>query len=205
MNICVIGTGYVGLVTGTCLVEIGNDVLCLDVDEDEDEDEIALLKSGGIPIYDLGLENMVKRGCGSLALCYRRGAVQFIAVGTPMDEDGSADLQYPVAGARNIGKYMDGYTVVVDKSTVPAGTADNVRAAVKEGLDKRSSKLEFNFVSNPEFSRKVRMPWPSSPSGKCFPQSRPSLRNRFFFDGRNLFEPKKVRDYGIEYHSKGRR
>jgi UDPglucose 6-dehydrogenase len=155
MNISVIGTGYVGLVTGTCLAEVGNDVLCLDVDEGK----IALLKSGGIPIYEPGLEDMVKRNVAAgrlrfttdVAASVKHGAVQFIAVGTPMDEDGSADLQYVVAAARNIGKHMDDYTVVVDKSTVPVGTADKVRAAVKEELDKRGSKLEFSVVSNPEF------------------------------------------------------
>lgn len=155
MNISVIGTGYVGLVTGTCLAEVGNDVLCLDVDEGK----IALLKSGGIPIYEPGLEDMVKRNVAAgrlrfttdVAASVKHGAVQFIAVGTPTDEDGSADLQYVVAAARNIGKHMDDYTVVVDKSTVPVGTADKVRAAVKEELDKRGSKLEFSVVSNPEF------------------------------------------------------
>lgn len=155
MNISVIGTGYVGLVTGTCLAEVGNDVLCLDVDEGK----IALLKSGGIPIYEPGLEDMVKRNvvAGRLrfttdvAASVKHGAVQFIAVGTPMDEDGSADLQYVVAAARNIGKHMDDYTVVVDKSTVPVGTADKVRDAVKEELDKRRSELEFSVISNPEF------------------------------------------------------
>ena len=155
MNISVIGTGYVGLVTGTCLAEVGNDVLCLDVDEGK----IALLKSGGIPIYEPGLEEMVKRNVSAgrlrfttdVAASVKHGAVQFISVGTPPDEDGSADLQYVVAAARNIGKHMDDYKVVVDKSTVPVGTADRVRAAVKEELDKRGSKLEFSVTSNPEF------------------------------------------------------
>jgi UDPglucose 6-dehydrogenase len=155
MNISVIGTGYVGLVTGTCLAEVGNDVLCLDVDEGK----IALLKSGGIPIYEPGLEDMVKRNVAAgrlrfttdVAASVKHGAVQFIAVGTPPDEDGSADLQYVVAAARNIGKHMDDYKVVVDKSTVPVGTADKVRAAVKEELGKRGSTLEFSVASNPEF------------------------------------------------------
>ena len=155
MNLSVIGTGYVGLVTGTCLAEVGNDVLCLDVDEGK----IALLKRGGIPIYEPGLEDMVKRNVAAgrlrfttdVAASVKHGAVQFIAVGTPPDEDGSADLQYVIAAARNIGKHMDDYKVVVDKSTVPVGTADKVRAAVKEELGKRGSKLEFSVASNPEF------------------------------------------------------
>jgi len=155
MNISIIGTGYVGLVTGTCLAEVGNDVLCLDVDEGK----IALLNNGGIPIHEPGLEDMLKRNVASGRLRFttdvtasvKHGAVQFIAVGTPMDEDGSADLQYVLAAARNIGKHMEDSKVVVDKSTVPVGTADKVRTAVKEELDKRGSKLEFSVVSNPEF------------------------------------------------------
>ncbi len=155
MKISVIGTGYVGLVTGTCLAEVGHDVMCLDVDERK----IATLKSGGIPIYEPGLEDMVKRNAAAGRLHFttdveeaaKFGQIQFIAVGTPPDEDGSADLQYVVAAARSIGKHMDDYKVVVDKSTVPVGTADKVRAAVKEELDKRGSKLEFAVVSNPEF------------------------------------------------------
>ena len=155
MNISVIGTGYVGLVTGACLAEVGNNVLCLDVDVHK----IAILRNGGIPIYEPGLEDMVKRNVEAGRLRFttdveesaKFGTIQFIAVGTPPDEDGSADLKYVVAAARNIGKHMDDYKVIVDKSTVPVGTADKVRAAVLEELSKRSSELEFSVASNPEF------------------------------------------------------
>jgi len=155
MKITIIGTGYVGLVTGTCLAEVGNDVLCLDVDERK----IDMLKQGGIPIYEPGLEDMVKRNVAAGRLHFTTnveesvafGNVQFIAVGTPPDEDGSADLKYVVAAARNIGKHMQDYKVIVDKSTVPVGTADKVRAAVSEELAKRGSQLGFAVASNPEF------------------------------------------------------
>jgi len=155
MKVSVIGTGYVGLVTGTCLAEVGNDVLCLDVDINK----INILKSGGIPIYEPGLEDMVKRNVAAGRLRFttdvaesaKHGAVQFIAVGTPPDEDGSADLQYVVAAARAIGQNMQEYKVIVDKSTVPVGTADKVRAAVQEELSKRGVSLEFSIASNPEF------------------------------------------------------
>jgi UDPglucose 6-dehydrogenase len=155
MKVSVIGTGYVGLVTGTCLAEVGNDVLCLDVDERK----IQILKEGGIPIFEPGLEDMVKRNVAAGRLRFttdvtesaKHGSVQFIAVGTPPDEDGSADLQYVVAAARAIGQNMQDYKVIVDKSTVPVGTADKVRAAVQEELDKRDVKVDFSVVSNPEF------------------------------------------------------
>ncbi len=155
MKITVIGTGYVGLVSGTCLAEVGNDVLCLDVDASK----IAILNDGGIPIYEPGLEDMVKRNVAAGRLRFttdveasvHHGEIQFIEVGTPPDEDGSADLQYVVAAARNIGKYMTEYKLVVDKSTVPVGTADKVRAALQEELDVRSAKLDFGIASNPEF------------------------------------------------------
>lgn len=155
MNISVIGTGYVGLVTGACLAEVGNNVLCLDVDVQK----IAILKNGGIPIYEPGLEDMVKRNVAAGRLRFttavveaaKFGTIQFIAVGTPPDEDGSADLKYVVAAARNIGKHMDDYKVIVDKSTVPVGTADKVRAAVQEELIKRGTGLKFSVTSNPEF------------------------------------------------------
>ena len=155
MKISIIGTGYVGLVTGTCLAEVGNDVMCLDVDANK----IAILKRGGIPIYEPGLEDMVKRNVAAGRLHFTtdieesaaHGAIQFIAVGTPPDEDGSADLQYVVAAARGIGKHMSDYRVIVDKSTVPVGTADKVRAAVQEELDRRGAKISFSVVSNPEF------------------------------------------------------
>ena len=155
MNISVIGTGYVGLVMGACLAEVGNNVLCLDVDVQT----IAILKNGSIPIYEPGLEDMVKRNVVAERLRFttdvveaaKFGTIQFIAVGTPPDEDGTADLKYVVAAARNIGKHMDDYKVIVDKSTVPVGTADKVRTAVQEELSKRATKLEFSVISNPEF------------------------------------------------------
>ena len=155
MKITVIGTGYVGLVTGTCLAEVGNEVLCLDVDPTK----IEILKSGGIPIYEPGLEDMVKRNVAAGRLFFttdieesvKFGQIQFIAVGTPPDEDGSADLQYVVAAARNIGRHMTDYKLVVDKSTVPVGTADKVKAALQEELAKRGAAIEFNVASNPEF------------------------------------------------------
>ena len=155
MKITVIGTGYVGLVSGTCLAEVGNDVLCLDVDAHK----IAILNGGGIPIYEPGLEDMVKRNVAAGRLHFttdveaavHHGEIQFIAVGTPPDEDGSADLQYVVAAARNIGKHMTEYKLVVDKSTVPVGTADKVRVALQEELDARGAKLAFSIASNPEF------------------------------------------------------
>ncbi|ODU47783.1 MAG: UDP-glucose 6-dehydrogenase, partial [Thiobacillus sp. SCN 63-374] len=148
-------TGYVGLVTGTCLAEVGNEVLCLDVDPAK----IEILKSGGIPIYEPGLEDMVKRNVAAGRLHFTTdvaesvafGQIQFIAVGTPPDEDGSADLQYVVAAARNIGRHMSEYKLVVDKSTVPVGTADKVKAALAEELAKRDVAIEFNVASNPEF------------------------------------------------------
>jgi UDPglucose 6-dehydrogenase len=145
----------VGLVSGTCLAEVGNEVLCLDLDPKK----IETLKAGGIPIYEPGLEDMVKRNVAAGRLSFTTnieesaafGQIQFIAVGTPPDEDGSADLQYVVAAARNIGRHMTDYKLVVDKSTVPVGTADKVRAALQEELGKRGVALEFNVASNPEF------------------------------------------------------
>jgi len=155
VKVSIIGTGYVGLVTGTCLAEVGNDVVCLDLDERK----IGMLKQGQIPIYEPGLEDMVQRNQAAGRLRFTtdvaesaaHGVIQFIAVGTPPDEDGSADLQYVVAAARAIGQHMNEYKVIVDKSTVPVGTADKVRAAVQEELQKRASGLDFSVVSNPEF------------------------------------------------------
>jgi UDPglucose 6-dehydrogenase len=155
MKITVIGTGYVGLVSGTCMAEVGNEVLCLDLDAAK----IKILEDGGIPIHEPGLLEMVRRNVAAGRLKFTTdvkkavefGDVQFIAVGTPPDEDGSADLQYVVAAARNIGKYMIGYKVVVDKSTVPVGTADKVKAAIAEELAVRKSEVKFSVVSNPEF------------------------------------------------------
>lgn len=155
MKISIIGTGYVGLVTGACLADVGNDVLCLDVDPEK----IRILQSGGIPIHEPGLDGVVARNISvgrlrfttDIAESAAFGQVQFIAVGTPPDEDGSADLQYVVAAARSIGRHMRANTVVVDKSTVPVGTADRVRVAIAEELAARGSDLKFSVVSNPEF------------------------------------------------------
>lgn len=155
MKITVVGSGYVGLVSGTCLAEVGNDVLCLDVDPEK----IRILEEGGIPIYEPGLQNMVRRNAAAGRLHFttdieravRHGTVQFIAVGTPPDEDGSADLQYVLTAARNIGRLMTDYKVVVDKSTVPVGTGAKVKAALQEELHKRGIDIPFSVVSNPEF------------------------------------------------------
>ena len=155
MKITIIGTGYVGLVTGACLAELGNDVFCLDVDQRK----IDLLNSGGIPIHEPGLEEVVARNRAAgriqfstdVAASVAHGEVQFIAVGTPPDEDGSADLQYVLAAARNIGTHMTGFKVIVDKSTVPVGTGDRVREAVQQELTARGSDATFSVVSNPEF------------------------------------------------------
>lgn len=155
MRITVIGSGYVGLVSGACLADTGNDVLCLDVDERK----IAMLKRGQIPIFEPGLEGIVKRNMEAgrlrfttdVAESVRHGLVQFVAVGTPPGEDGSADLKHVTAAARNIGRYLDHYAVIVDKSTVPVGTADKVKAAISEELAKRGATQDFAVVSNPEF------------------------------------------------------
>ena len=155
MNITVVGTGYVGLVSGACMAEVGNRVLCLDVDAAK----IKILQGGDIPIHEPGLLEMVQRNVAAGRLNFTTdiqqavefGEVQFIAVGTPPDEDGSADLQYVVAAARNIGKYMLDFKVIVDKSTVPVGTADKVKAAIAEELATRKADIAFSVVSNPEF------------------------------------------------------
>ncbi|WP_395141090.1 UDP-glucose dehydrogenase family protein [Schlegelella aquatica] len=155
MKVTVVGTGYVGLVTGACLSEMGNHVVCLDLDADK----IRTLRGGELPIYEPGLQEIVQRNAAAGRLEFTtdvehavaHGTIQFIAVGTPPDEDGSADLQYVLAAARNIGKTMTDFKVVVDKSTVPVGTADKVKAAVQEELDRRGVKLDFAVVSNPEF------------------------------------------------------
>ncbi len=161
MNITIIGTGYVGLVTGACLADLGNNVFCLDVDQSK----IDLLNNGGVPIYEPGLKEVIERNVEAgrltfstdIAASVAHGSIQFIAVGTPPDEDGSADLQYVLAAARNIGRYMTEFKVVVDKSTVPVGTADKVSAVINEELAARYSFPEskitptFSVVSNPEF------------------------------------------------------
>ena len=155
MKITIIGTGYVGLVSGACLADVGNQVLCLDLDQRK----IEILKSGSIPIYEPGLKEIVANNIAAGRLRFTTdiaesvawGDVQFIAVGTPPGEDGSADLQYVVAAARNIGRYMSSAKIVVDKSTVPVGTADQVRAAIDDELQLRSQPIKFSVVSNPEF------------------------------------------------------
>ena len=157
MNITIIGTGYVGLVTGTCLADLGNSVCCLDIDPAK----IATLKTGGVPIHEPGLRELIQANVEARRLRFTTdvaeavafGDIQFIAVGTPPDEDGSADLQYVLAAARNIGRHMTGFKVVVDKSTVPVGTADKVRAAIQAELDARGGPqgAAFSVVSNPEF------------------------------------------------------
>jgi UDPglucose 6-dehydrogenase len=156
MKVTVVGTGYVGLVTGACLSEMGNHVMCLDLDERK----IRILNEGGIPIHEPGLDVIVKRNVAAgrlqfttdVAAAVAHGTIQFIGVGTPPDEDGSADLQYVLAAATSIGRLMTDYKVIVDKSTVPVGTADKVRAAVKAALDARGlGDTGFAVVSNPEF------------------------------------------------------
>ena len=155
MRVTIFGSGYVGLVTGACLADAGNDVLCVDVDAKKIEG----LKRGEIPIHEPGLDALIKtnaeaerlRFTTSAAEGVAHGQLQLIAVGTPPDEDGSADLKYVLAVARTIGEHMTEYKVVVTKSTVPVGTADKVGAAVSESLRKRAAELEFDVVSNPEF------------------------------------------------------
>jgi len=155
MKVTIIGTGYVGLVTGACLAEMGNHVVCLDLDAKK----IQVLNDGGIPIYEPGLKEIVQRNVAGGRLQFttdveravNHGTMQFIGVGTPPDEDGSADLQYVLAAARSIGRYMTDYKVVIDKSTVPVGTADKVKAAIAEELAQRGKTVDFAVVSNPEF------------------------------------------------------
>jgi UDPglucose 6-dehydrogenase len=155
MKIAIVGTGYVGLVTGTCFAETGVDVVCVDIDKKK----IDNLEKGIIPIYEPGLEPMVVRNhekgrlkfSTNLKDCLDDCQAVFIAVGTPPDEDGSADLQYVIAVAREIGKYMNDYLVAVTKSTVPISTSKKVKAAIQDELDKRNSDLTFDIASNPEF------------------------------------------------------
>ena len=155
MKVTVFGSGYVGLVTGACLADVGNDVICVDIDENK----INMLNQGGIPIYEPGLDEIVQRNAAAGRLRFttdvaegvKHGLFQFIAVGTPPDEDGSADLQYVLAVAATIGEHMDEYKVVIDKSTVPVGTADKVRDKINEVLAKQGKNAEFDVVSNPEF------------------------------------------------------
>ncbi|WP_110648373.1 UDP-glucose dehydrogenase family protein [Salinicola peritrichatus] len=155
MKISVFGTGYVGLVTGACLADVGHEVVCVDIDEEK----IGRLLQGEIPIYEPGLESMVIRNVEAQRLNFTtdakhavtHGVLQFIAVGTPPDEDGSADLQYVLAVASTIGQYMDDYKVVIDKSTVPVGTADRVHQCIAGILSERLAEIDFDICSNPEF------------------------------------------------------
>ena len=155
MNLTIIGTGYVGLVTGACFSEMGSHVTCVDIDEKK----IRNLEKGILPIYEPGLESIVLENyregllkfTTSLEAASKNSSVFFIAVGTPPGEDGSADLKYVLEVAGEIGRHINDYSVIVDKSTVPVGTADKVRKAVQAELDKRGADIEFDVVSNPEF------------------------------------------------------
>jgi UDPglucose 6-dehydrogenase len=155
MNIAVVGTGYVGLVTGACFAEMGNRVVCVDIDEKK----IQNLKNGIIPIYEPGLDTIVLNNVKSGDISFttkieealKKSNICFIAVGTPMGEDGSADLQYVLKVADSIGQHMDKHMYIIDKSTVPVGTADKVRETVTAALKKRGSDLTFDVISNPEF------------------------------------------------------
>lgn len=155
MKICVVGTGYVGLVTGTCFAETGNDVVCVDIDKAK----IEALKRGVIPIYEPGLEELVRRNfkegrlsfTTNLAEGVKRSLICFIAVGTPPGEDGSADLKHVLNVARSIGMLIDSYKIIVNKSTVPVGTADKVREVIQNCLREQNMDTEFDVVSNPEF------------------------------------------------------
>jgi UDPglucose 6-dehydrogenase len=155
MKVTVIGSGYVGLVTGACLAELGNQVFCLDLDQKK----INLLNSGGVPIYESGLEEMIARNRAAgriqfstdIEAAVAHGDIQYIAVGTPPDEDGSADLQYVLSAARNIGRFMTNFKVVIDKSTVPVGTADKVKIAIADEIKKANRQVDYSVVSNPEF------------------------------------------------------
>ncbi len=155
MKVSIVGTGYVGLVTGACLADMGNHVLCLDVDAAK----VAALNAGQVPIHEPGLEPVVKRNRAAGRLSFStdaaasvaHGVLQLIAVGTPPGQDGSADLQHVLAAARTIGRHMDDYKVIVDKSTVPVGTADKVSEVISNALHERKKKISFSVVSNPEF------------------------------------------------------
>ncbi len=155
MKVTIFGTGYVGLVTGICLAEVGNDVVCVDIDQDK----IDKLNQGIVPIYEPGLDSMVKENMAAgrvkfttdIAEGVDHGVFQFIAVGTPPDEDGSADLQYVLQVAKSIAEHMNDYKVVVDKSTVPVGTADKVKDVIAQTQQQRGVEIDFDVVSNPEF------------------------------------------------------
>jgi UDPglucose 6-dehydrogenase len=155
LKVTVFGSGYVGLVTGACFADAGNQVLCVDIDTDK----VARLQKGEMPIHEPGLEHLVRRNFDKGRLRFtidaeagvRHGLFQFIAVGTPPEEDGSADLSHVLAVAETIGRHMTEFRIVVDKSTVPVGTADKVRERIENALAERSANIEFDVVSNPEF------------------------------------------------------
>ena len=155
MKVTIYGSGYVGLVTGACLAQVGNDVLCVDIDPRK----IDMLNRGEVPIYEPGLDDLIaeNRKAGRLSFTLEaaegvaHGLFQFIAVGTPPDEDGSADLSHVLAVARSIGEHLKDYRIIVNKSTVPVGTADRVRDTVNQTLSARGAHIEFDVVSNPEF------------------------------------------------------
>ena len=150
MKLTVVGAGYVGLVTAACFAEMGNDVLCVDLDETK----ITRLKRGELPIHEPGLQEIVERNIAGQRLHFgtdlkegvRFGTIQFIAVGTPPDEDGGADMQHVLAAARSIGRHMTDYKLVVDKSTVPVGTADAVHAAIAQGQAERGIRVPYSVV-----------------------------------------------------------
>jgi len=155
VHITIFGSGYVGLVTGICFADMGNHVLCVDTNVEK----ISMLKRGEMPIHEVGLQSLLKTNLATgrikfttnIEKAVAHGEIQCIAVGTPSDEDGSADLQYVLQVATSIGQYMNGYKLVMDKSTVPVGTADKVRTTIQKALDKRNVQHEFDVVSNPEF------------------------------------------------------
>src|SRR5579883_1843474 len=155
MRVTIFGSGYVGLVTGACLAEAGNHVVGVDIDAEK----VARLNRGEVPIHEPGLDALIKRNMEAGRLEFttdaakgvEHGLFQLIAVGTPPDEDGSADLRYVLAVARTIGTHLAGYRIVIDKSTVPVGTADRVREEIARTLAERGERIEFDVVSNPEF------------------------------------------------------
>ena len=160
MRIAVIGTGYVGLVSGACFADMGNKVICVDCDAQK----VALLHQGEIPIHEPGLDKIVARALRDERITFttsyeealREANIVFIAVGTPPDEDGSADLSHVLAAASEIGRVMTTPLIIVDKSTVPVGTADKVHATIQASLDARGESIEFHVVSNPEFLKNSR-------------------------------------------------
>ena len=167
MDITIFGSGYVGLVTAACFADAGNSVVCVDVDAQR----VATLSKGEVPFYEPGLAELVKNNFNEGRLRFttdaaagvKHGLYQFIAVGTPPGEDGSADLKYVLQVARTIGQYMGEYKIIITKSTVPVGTCDKVQKAASDELAKRNAAIEFDVVSNPEFLKEAR-PSPTSPS-----------------------------------------